>query len=297
MAILNVWLIYAASLCLRVSNLFKVATAFFSTTLAILSVSVATLKAIFDQLHYRQLPHPPARASFLSDRVLPIHDHVEELLGTPQSLLRYPGIVRPLDDLFRRQRTVCEHLVQELDSFASRVGVFVVLWRSEKVFGRYLRLPEPVDPHRAALGFLEAKHQALWGHREVVFRGCQHVPIFVLRVLTDHESHARRPDDADASSASVQWVVRRSLVQVPHHQHARSCPFRKARKRCQSTPHVLVTVAVSVVGEKGHERVHDHQTGPYAPYALLYEPQVFRYGEQAVVPVLIGNRREGEYLR
>src|SRR5215203_624711 len=122
MAILDVWLIYAGFLCLRVSNLFKVATPFFRATLAILNVLVATLNTIFDQLHHRQLPQPPARAAFLSGRVLPIHDHVEQLLGTPQSLLRYSGIVRLLDNLFRRQWTIREHLVQELDSLTPGVG-------------------------------------------------------------------------------------------------------------------------------------------------------------------------------
>src|SRR5215207_4043623 len=118
MAILTIWLFYARFLCLRVSNLFKVATVFFRGTLTILNVLVATLNAIFDQLHHRQLPKPPARAAFLTARVLPIHDHVEQLLGAPQSLLRYPGIVRLLDNMFRWQRTIRELLVQELDGLA-----------------------------------------------------------------------------------------------------------------------------------------------------------------------------------
>src|SRR5215217_2402810 len=141
MAILNIWLIYRGFLCLKVSNKIKVATVFFRTTLAILNILVPTSNASFAQLHHRQLPQPLARTSFLSGYVLPIHDHVEELLGTPQRFLRYPGLVRLLDNLFRWQRTICEHLVQELDSFASRVGVLVLLWRGENVLGRNLGLP------------------------------------------------------------------------------------------------------------------------------------------------------------
>src|SRR5215203_1141665 len=145
MAILNIWLVHAEFLCLRVSNLSKVATVFFRVTLATLNVLMATLKTVFDELHHRQLPQPPARAAFLSGRVLPVHDHVEELLRTPQSLLRYPGIVRLLDNLFRWQRTIRELLVQELDGLAQGVGVLVVLRRREKVFGRDPGLPQPVD--------------------------------------------------------------------------------------------------------------------------------------------------------
>src|SRR5215208_282458 len=111
MAILNIWLVYAGFLCLRTINLFKVATVFLRATLAIFNVLVAILKAIFNQLHHWQFPEPPPRAAFLSGRVLPIHDHVEELLGTPQSLLRYPGIVCLLDNLFRWQRPIHEHIV------------------------------------------------------------------------------------------------------------------------------------------------------------------------------------------
>ena len=100
MAILNIWLIYAKFLCLRAFNLFKVATVFFRATLAILNVFVATLKP-----HLR-----PARPSAASTSTGPSHASLRscspgtqsrrELLGTSQSLLRYPSIVGFFDYLF-----------------------------------------------------------------------------------------------------------------------------------------------------------------------------------------------------
>src|SRR5829696_6327728 len=99
---LRVTQIAALTALKSVTTFFKVATGFLRATLAILNVLVATLKAIFDQLYHRQLPQPPSRAAFLSARVLTIHDHVEYILGAPQSLLRYAGIVCLFDNLFRR---------------------------------------------------------------------------------------------------------------------------------------------------------------------------------------------------
>ena len=129
MAILNIRFIYARSSCLCVFNLFKLATILFWSEVATLNVSVANLSVVFDQLHHWQLPHPPARTTLLSGGALPVHKHVEELLGPPQSLLRYPGIVRLFNNLFRRHRTVSKNVVQELDRFAPGVGVFLILWR------------------------------------------------------------------------------------------------------------------------------------------------------------------------
>ncbi len=154
MTILNVWLTYARFSCLRAFNLFKVASLFFKGTLATLNVLLATLNAVFDQLHHRQLPHPPSRAALLSCHVLPVHNHVEDLLSPPQSLLCYPGIVRLFDNLFGRQGAVGKDLAQELDGLTAGIGVFLVVWRGEKVLRRQLGLSEPGHPHGAALDLL-----------------------------------------------------------------------------------------------------------------------------------------------
>src|SRR5215218_4813474 len=167
--------------------------------MATLNSKLAIFAFSCDQIYYWQLPEPtprptPVRLAFS------VRGYPQELLGSSQGLLRYPGVFGILDDVGGRNRTVGQHVAQELYGFATSIGMFLVLGRGQQVFGGYIGDPEPGDPHSAALSFFERKHQALRLHRQVVLRGSQHAPIIVLGVLAHYERHARRPDDADGPS-------------------------------------------------------------------------------------------------
>src|SRR5215211_3694517 len=56
-------------------------------------------------------------------------------------------------------------------------------------------------------------------------------------------------------------------------------------------------MAIGISRQERHEWVHDHETGPYAPYALLYEREILRDGEQPVMAVFVRHGGERQYLR
>ena len=127
------------------------ANCLYLANMAILNGRLAIFVCACDQIRYWQLPEPtprptPVRLAFS------VRGYPQELLGSSQGLLRYPGVFGILDDFGGRNRAVAQHVAQELYGFATSIGVFLVLRRGQQFFGGHVGVPEPVDPHGTALG-------------------------------------------------------------------------------------------------------------------------------------------------
>ena len=104
-AILNIWLIYAVFLCFCVLLRIKMANSLFLANVTILNGSLAILIVSRAQVRYRQFPEPPSRSTF-TGFAFPVRGHAQELLGSSQSLLCYPGVVGILDDFTSWHRAI-----------------------------------------------------------------------------------------------------------------------------------------------------------------------------------------------
>src|SRR5215213_9528675 len=105
--------------------------------MAILNGRLATFVCACDQALYRQLPEPTPRPTLVR-LAFSVRGYPQELLGSSQGLLRYPGVFGMLDDFGGRNRAVGQHVAQELYGLATSIGVFLVLRCGQQVFSGHV---------------------------------------------------------------------------------------------------------------------------------------------------------------